>query len=329
MAALASLYISPECSDEQGLPPLLYYSFFALLTVEIGTVIDETIIMSISYRGQIWDTHKRDTQLPKYLYIRLALLFLEFITVIVCSIATFNPDLISVLNCNSYHVAVALAQASSVIILVKCFGSVVRLCVFIDPCGLFTPGLLQHLSFLDTVDDVGETPTSFMRQRSDSWLKSFLHLNKPVPNPFHTTNSVRAGRIVTSDVNFWQHQMNISQTVRGGITPDELSRQVSQYHSDYIGLRRIERRLRVVFCCLGVGGHRSRGIALQDIARALYTLFDFKEEGEKEDVKLVLSDVIAGFKLVNYYQRNKITRLEKGERLEDKFRMVRINKLGS
>lgn len=63
---------------------------------------------------------------------------------------------------------------------------------------------------------------------------------------------------------------------------------------------------------------------MKDIARALYTLFDFDEEEEGQgSVRLVLSDVIAGFQLVNKYQVMKTARLKDNERLEDKFRMVR------
>ena len=63
-------------------------------------------------------------------------------------------------------------------------------------------------------------------------------------------------------------------------------------------------------------------MALEDVGRALYTLFDFEEEEGGEGARLVLSDVIAGFKLVNQYQRSKMERLGEGERLEDKFRKV-------
>ena len=281
--------------------------------------------LSISYRGWIWDTKKRDAQLPKYLYIRFVLLILEFFAAIVCLVATYNPDLISEFNCNSYHVAIALAETSSAITMIKFVGSVVKSCIYIDPCGFFTPGLLQYLSFLDTADDVGETPTPLLRPRSDSWLARILHLQTPLNSVRVTARpSSRTSGRNTSNISFWQHQVSLTHTVHGAITPEELSRQISRYRTNYIGLRRLQRRLRILFCCLGVGGHRSRRIALEDIARALYTLFDFKEEGEgEESVKVVLSDIIAGFKLMNHYQLYKLKELEEGERLEDKFRKVK------
>ena len=326
MAALAALWISPPCIDGQDLPPILYSSFFILLAIEIGVIIVETIIMSISYRGRIWATEKRKS-LPNYIYIRLILLVFEIIAAIICSVASFNSHLIGKLECNSYRVAVALVKVSSVLIWIKIVGFKVRMCVFLDPCGCFTPGLLQHLSFLDTADDVGETPTPFLRERSDSWFTYIFRLKRPPLAPAYSrAPSYSATRYrKTSAVRFWDRQVSLSQNLRGGVTPEEFFREISRVHRNRIESRQMERRLRVIFCCLGVGGHRSRGIAVKDIARALYTLFDFDEEEEgRESVRLVLSDVIAGFKLVNRYQVMKAAGLKDNERLEDKFRMVRL-----
>ena len=334
MAALAALYLSPGCPNDQGLPPLLYWSLFLLVAVEIGTVIDEAVIMSISYRGLIWETAKRDSQIPKYIYVRLVLMVLEFLSVISCSVATFDPNLIEPLDCSSYRVAVALATVSCVVVLLKFLGSTVRLLFFLDPCGLFTPGLLQHLSFLDTADDVGELPQP---PQSPSYFPQFLWFKRPSSagresqlqlSPVQSPTSPEARlsrkqRRTPNVVRFWQRQVSITQTVRGGYTLDEISQQASRFRTNYIGLRRIQHRLRVFLCCLRVGGQGSRGLPLGDVARALYTLFDF-DEGEEggERVRLVLSDVIAGFKLVSQYQRGKTNRLAEGERLEDKFRKV-------
>ena len=293
--------------------------------------------MSISYRGRIWETAKRDSQISKYIYVRLVLMVLEFLSVILCSVATFDPNLIDPLDCRSYRVAVALAEVSCVVVLLKFLGSTVRLLLFLDPCGLFTPGLLQHLSFLDTADDVGEMPEPL---QSPCYFPQFLRFKRPSLSairenqlqlsPVQSPTSPEARlsrkqRRTPNVVRFWQRQVSITQTVRGGYTIDEISQQASRFRKHYIGLRRIQRRLRAFLCCLGVGGQRSRGVALEDVARALYTLFDFDEdEGEEggEGVRLVLGDVIAGFKLVSQYQRGKTEWLAEGGRLEDKFRKV-------
>ena len=274
--------------------------------------------------------------MPKYLYIRLILLLLEFVAVILCTVASFDPSIIGMLDCNSYSVAVALLGTASVVVLLKFVGSVTQIFLFLDPCGLFTPGLLQHLSFLDSADDCGEMPLPLSKSQNFPWFFGWLknptltHADIALTSPCSATSSLpRDGPNV---VRFWQRQSSIphtiAHTVRGGYTLDEISEQASHFRRNHIGLRRLQRRLRVMLCCLGVGGHRSRGVALEDIARALYTLFDFGEEDDRgsgesgEGVRLVLSDVIAGFKLVNMYQREKMEKLGDRERLEDKFRMV-------
>ena len=330
MAALAALYLSPGCPKDEGVPPLLYWSFFLLLAIEIGTAIDETIIMSISYRGSIWNTAARDSQIPKYLFVRLILLVLEFFAVILCSVAVFDPALIDPVDCNSYSVAVALAKTSSVVVLFKFAGTTVRMLLFLDPCGVFTPGLLQNLSFLDTSDDVGEMPQPL---QGPFYMPEFLTFRRPSSTRMETrpvqspsSPSQRTSnrqRRTPNVVRFWQRQVSIGPAMRGGYTLDEINEQASSFRKNYIGLRRVQRRLRVLLCCLCVGGQRSRGVALEDVARALYTLFDFDESEEGgEGVRLVLSDIVAGFKLVNQYQRGKTERLAEGERLEDKFRKV-------
>ena len=322
-----ALHVSPKCTEDSTLSPLLKHSFLVLLAIEIATAIIETVIMSVSYRGHIWEIEKRES-LPRYIYVRFLILFLEFVVTIICTVATFDSEV----HCNSYYVAVALARTASVVIWTKLVVSLVRLFLFLDPCGCLTPGLLQHLSFLDEVDNVGETPTPFQRRYSDSWLTRIFHFQRPSLSHRGTTPTsgpvANRERRTSNIVRFWQRQVSVSQALRGGVTPEEFTHQISHIHRNHVGMRRLERRLRVLFCCLCVGGHRSRGIALEDIARALYTLFDFDdeeaEEGGQESVRLVLSDVIAGFKLVNVYQRRKTERLQEGERLEDKFRMVHI-----
>ena len=322
MASLAALYLSPGCPNDQGLPPLLYWSFFLLLAVQIGTMIDETIIMSISCRGRIWDSAKRDSQIPKYIYVRLVLLVLEFFSIILIFVATFDHNLIGPLNCSSYRVAVALAEASSIVVLLKFAGSTIRLFLFLDPCGLFTPGLLQHLSFLDTDDEMPQQlQTQRFKRPSYSRRETLLSSSSSSSAQSTTNPTVRQLRRTPTVVRFWQRQVSVTQMFRRGYTLNDISNQASNLQTNSIGLQRIQRRLHALLCCLGVGGQRLRGVALDGVARALYTLFDFEDEGGDE-VRLVLSDVIAGFKLVNQYQQYMIERLGERERLEDKFRKV-------
>ena len=237
--------------------------------------------------------------------------------------ASFSPSLIKSLECVSHRVALGLAQASVLVLWIRMVAHHLRFLTFLDPCGCFTPGLLQHLSFLDQSDERGEVPSPMEKGRSNSWLWRFLHLKKPAKRASYEVIEVVDGQIKEGKkLVFWQDQVKLSQTLHGGITPEEFARQVSQVHNSSIGLARLQRRLRVWLCCLCVGGHRSRGVAVEDIARALYTLFDFDEDCKKSEV--VLSDVIAGFKLLHRYQKDKMDRLKEGEKLEDKFRKVSV-----
>ena len=301
-------------------------------------MISETVIMSISCRGSIWNSSVR-RGITKYIYTRVFWTVLELVCGILCTAAIFAPAIIKEIDCNSYRIALSLAKVSIILLWVKIVIYQLRICWFIDPCGCFTPGLLQHLTFLDNSDESGDFPSPLARERTESWLKRFFHLRRPGVRSVYEVAEVIDGRVEeTQSVRFWQRQVSVSQKLYGGLTPEQLTTQVTRYHRSHVGLRRMERRLKVLFCCLCVGGHRSRGLAVEDIARALYTLFDFEdeeneagkdeegkgEEGKGEEEKgekvyLVLSDVIAGFKLLNRYQKDK---LKAGKKLEEKFRQV-------
>ena len=88
---------------------------------------------------------------------------------------------------------------------------------------------------------------------------------------------------------------------------------VTKIHNDSINRKKIERKLRAIFCCLGVKGQKARGVALEDVARGLYTVFS--------EMNIVLSDVIAGFSLLRKSQLK--IKKERGElALIKKFRTV-------
>ena len=72
-----------------------------------------------------------------------------------------------------------------------------------------------------------------------------------------------------------------------------------KFHRARIGSRKIKRRFKTLFCCcLGVGRHSERGVALEDAARVMQSIFN--------DVDLVGSDLVAGLILLNRNQRRKI-----------------------
>ena len=93
--------------------------------------------------------------------------------------------------------------------------------------------------------------------------------------------------------------------------PDPKERDLFKFHRGSIGSRRIRRRLQTICCCLGLTGHESRGLALEDAAKAIHTIFD--------DVDLVASDLAAGLILLNRDQKRK---LRNGKSLVSKFKKV-------
>ena len=85
-----------------------------------------------------------------------------------------------------------------------------------------------------------------------------------------------------------------------------------QIYKDDIFLNQQKRRLRSIFCCLGVRGQVAEPVAIEDGARLLYSVFG--------ETKFVLSDLLAGFALLRKYQQEK---KKEGEMaLTRKFRMV-------
>lgn len=78
-------------------------------------------------------------------------------------------------------------------------------------------------------------------------------------------------------------------------TTDSNEHNLIKHYSASIGAKRIQRRLQTLCCCLG--RHQSRGVALEDAARVMHTLFD--------DVDVVASDLAAGLILLNRDQKKK------------------------
>lgn len=71
-----------------------------------------------------------------------------------------------------------------------------------------------------------------------------------------------------------------------------------KFHRASLETSHIRRRLQTICCCLGLRGHQSRGMALQDAAGAFHTIFN--------DVDLVGSDIVAGLILLNLDQKQKV-----------------------
>ena len=245
--------------------------------------------MSISRRGTIWNSKPR-RMIAKYIYVRIILAISELLTVIVCSVAVYDPAVTDQLieECSGYKKAILSAQVLVAFLWLILLLFVIKGLLFVDPLGLFTPGLLQHLSFLDTTDNVGDLPSPDSGESKQSTSPDFM-----LKEPSLTTAD-------TLQVSF--HYLHRAKRISSRIDSlplQSLQRQYSKVYRSNVGQRGLIRRLQAICCCLGVGGHRSRGNALEDVAKALYAMLDF------EDVDLVLSDVISGLVLLNKDQKKK------------------------
>ena len=327
VAVLLIFFLLPDCQHITT-PPIVYCSFSILLVVEFATAIDEAVIFSKSSRGTIllqdMESNPRRT-VGRYIYIRIVLAIAEGLNILACTIAISIPSVKDILEpCPGFKIALSFAIAVIVVLWVLFAGFLIKSLLYTDPLGLFTPGLLQHLTFLDHADDDGEIAHSVEGERRDS-----LTVPRPVPGgpgDFRLGAPSRrrrggdesVGSPSEFSVRYWHRPRRLH--IHSGDATDptlvdihRFQKQHSIVHRTHLGQRRIQRRLRALFCCLGIGGHRSRGIALEDVARALYTMFDF------DDIDLVLSDVIAGLVLLSQDQARK---KKKKQSLVKKFRDV-------
>lgn len=95
---------------------------------------------------------------------------------------------------------------------------------------------------------------------------------------------------------------------------DETTYKVFQFHRSYLQTRSIQRRMQGIFCCLGLKGHQSRGIALEDAASVLQTIFS--------DVDLVTTDLAAGFILLNRHQKRMKQKSKRAHYLDEELKRV-------
>ncbi len=296
-----------------SLPPILYGSFFALLVIQVATAIGETVILSLSSRGTITITEPR-RKLERYIHARVLLGFAELGALIACTFAVSSPSVTDDLDCSNgsgYSVALRLAQAAVIfqwIIIVSLF---IKWMYYVDPLGCCTPGLIQYLTFLDASDDHGSVPsppTSPTDQVISPLRLSTAHLDATNPTTPTTKSSrtpaggyFKAARRIASRIDISTAQVGQLQRLSSGV------------HNSNVNRGNVLRRLRALCCCLGVGGHRSRGTALEDVARALYTLF--------HGTNVVLSDIISGLVLLHKGQERKMSAGGRNALIE-KFREV-------
>lgn len=229
--------------------------------------------------------------MPHLIYLRAFLAVLELFAIVASLVGVFHPSIVAfVEECSLLRPRLDFARAVVLLQVVSYALFLVKVCIYADPLGCSTPGLLERLTLLDDADERGS-----------------LLLAPSELSPNVRGLSVDASS-AAKEVNVWTHRNKVFTLNRHDID------RVTKVHSESVNRRKYERKLRALFCCLGVQGQRSRGVALEDVARGLYTVFS--------ETDTVLSDVIAGFSLL---RENQLAKKKEGGgdiALTKKFRMV-------
>lgn len=299
---MIALYYTPsDLCPNVTYPPLLYVPLFSLATVEVCFIFNEGIIVIVSAQGPIFKQTKsfifRQKFMPHLIYLRIVLAVLELLAITVSVVGLFHPAAVSTLkNCDNLRSRLAFARGV-VFFQVVCYVLfLVKVCLYTDPLGCFTPGLLERMTLLDNADGRG----SLLLTPSENFKEDY-------------NSTASRHRAVSVDQSSTATEIMVRRRKTRMLSMNDVER-ATQVHTDSINRQKYERRLRALFCCLGVKGQKSRGVALEDVARGLYTVFS--------ETDTVLSDVIAGFSLLREHQFQKKKR--GGElALTKKFRMVR------
>lgn len=302
----STIYLQDFCDFAYS--PLLYAPLFSLAAVEVCFILNEGLIVIVSAQGPIYKQTKslkfRNKFMPHLIYLRIVVAVLELLAIIASLIGVFLPSSVSdVKRCEPLLPRLYFAQAT-VLFQVLCYILfLLKVCVYTDPLGCSTPGLLERLSLLDSADGRG----SLLLAPSEEAFTDVEEKASAMRRNISIDPSSAA-----KEINIWTKRNRPIHFISG----NDIER-ATKVHNDSINRQKYERRLRALFCCLGVRGQKSRGVALEDVARGLYTVFS--------ETDIVLSDVIAGFSLLREHQLHlKKTSGGSDEALIKKFRIVSI-----
>lgn len=287
LSCLVALFVVDlRCS----IPALVYGSLLAISAVQVLFMLNEGAILVLSGRGSIWqNTHPRK-HITKLIFVRALIAVLEFCVLVVASITVWlRSTTEALLACPSTSAVLHVTRAVTISMWIVYMFFLLKVLIYVDPIGCFSPGLLEHISFLDSsLEQVTEDTDS-----------------GPV------TMATSSGKVLlTKQVSYWvstkdQYLRRIGRGER--VTAERVG-----VHKIAVSQSKIRRRLGVLFCCLCIRDKRSVGVALEEVARGFYTIF-----GDTEN-HVVLTDIIAGLRLVHHDQKN-------NPDLTEKFRKVHNN----
>ena len=267
LAVLYPLYFAFSCPSPS---PLFYGSFFALLFFDVAGILVEGVILSISAKGSILQNAAARKKITIIINIKILLELIKIVVLIICTYASVSADVVSkAINCPVYKIMLKISFGAVAFLWIRSILLITRGCIYIDPLGMCTRGLLDHLECLDR--SMKNTPESE---------------RKPQKKPFLRARNYKICRAAK--------EAKVRKRVDA--------------HQGHVGLRR---RLNVICCCVGVGDQISRAAALEDMAKAIHTLFDFSGEDSEivvrnEDndiVSLSITDILAGLKLLKQAQK--------------------------
>lgn len=279
-------YVDPSCD----VPALLYSPLIALCVIQVVFVLNEGLILVYSARGSIWKNTKARRHIIKLIYIRAVIAVLELIGLIVNTVGTWLPSSsIDIIACPGTTSSLHFAQAVVFFLWIVYFCFLLKVLVYVDPLGCFSPGLLEHISLLD-----GDKSSALEEG-----------------NGLLTTDgeSMPSSVLTTRQISYWvSGRARLYRQVSGSAVAQTVPQRMA-VHNNTISQTKMKRRIGALFCCLCVRDQRSMSGALEEVARGFYTVFG------DTDNSAVLTDVIAGLRLVHYEQ-------QRTQNLNDKFRKV-------
>ena len=305
---LWALFAALTCT---GAPAILYTSFILMLALEFAAAIVDGIILIISARGTIFSTHQRRHLIP-FLYVRLTLLGVRPILLILSTIAVGNSGITSVLQrCRPYTRTLQLAQAVVVILWVLWLLRFIRWMLYIDPLGLFAPGV----AFWDQVDAFVERTLNKESMSSSSVVTRST--GEKGRGGALIRQPTRLGRAFETNVehvpSYWRWNRDIfDDHLRRRTTGRTIRRSYAALNQKFNYNNWLSSKLKALVCCLGVETNQLKEKSLQSTTNFLLAFFTVEGEAGRgltgpdgESIYLTADDLRTGLILLGKKQEGK------------------------